>query len=180
MSFKISQSLWAPNARCKPVNAACKHPSGLSAVLRNTGAPWCSWSFPPRYTNMLLLAASGKHVLAANPLPPPLPPPTWSGGLTATVASYVIHFGTNGVLREKWHRRPRRRATAPETFVWQENIYYICRPVVCRSSGFKKKKKDGLTEIIFYFYPPTGAQHTILFGVMVVGGGGQGGGPFVT
>lgn len=34
---------------------------------------WCGSSFPHCYTDMLFLAASGKHVLAAYPLPPPPP-----------------------------------------------------------------------------------------------------------
>ena len=126
---------------------------------------------------MLFLAASRKHVLTVYPLPPPAPAaPVWSGGLTATVASYVIHSGRNGVLTEKWRRRPRFNATASETLVWQEGIYNICRPAVCSSNY---SEKDGLTEIIFFgFCSQTGPQQTIRLGV-VVGRSGQGGGPFV-
>lgn len=58
------------------MSASCEmqaSPSALSAVLGNTGARWCGSSFPHCYTDMLFLAASGKHVLAAYPLPPPPP-----------------------------------------------------------------------------------------------------------
>lgn len=168
------------------MSASCEmqaSPSALSAVLGNTGARWCGSSFPHCYTDMLFLAASGKHVLAAYPLPPPPPHRRRCEAEASQQLSPAMSF--TSAQMEYWQRggtgvcgaaqqRPRR--------LCDRRTYFIYVGLRCAAAAaavfFFLKKKDGLTEIIF-FYPPTGAQHTIRFGAVVVGGGAQGGGPFV-
>lgn len=168
------------------MSASCEmqaSPSALSAVLGNTGARWCGSSFPHCYTDMLFLAASGKHVLAAYPLPPPPPHRRRCEAEASQQLSPAMSF--TSAQMEYWQRggtgvcgaaqqRPRR--------LCDRRTYFIYVGLRCAAAAaavfFFFLKKDGLTEIIF-FYPPTGAQHTIRFGAVVVGGGAQGGGPFV-
>lgn len=130
------------------MSASCEmqaSPSALSAVLGNTGARWCGSSFPHCYTDMLFLAASGKHVLAAYPLPPPPPHRRRCEAEASQQLSPAMSF--TSAQMEYWQRggtgvcgaaqqRPRRLCDRRTYF-----IYVGLRCAAAAAAVFKKKKK---------------------------------------
>lgn len=130
------------------MSASCEmqaSPSALSAVLGNTGARWCGSSFPHCYTDMLFLAASGKHVLAAYPLPPPPPHRRRCEAEASQQLSPAMSF--TSAQMEYWQRggtgvcgaaqqRPRRLCDRRTYFIY---VGLRCAAAAAAVFFFKKK-----------------------------------------
>lgn len=133
------------------MSASCEmqaSPSALSAVLGNTGARWCGSSFPHCYTDMLFLAASGKHVLAAYPLPPPPPHRRRCEAEASQQLSPAMSF--TSAQMEYWQRggtgvcgaaqqRPRRLCDRRTYFIY---VGLRCAAAAAAVFFFFKKRTD--------------------------------------
>lgn len=133
------------------MSASCEmqaSPSALSAVLGNTGARWCGSSFPHCYTDMLFLAASGKNVLAAYPLPPPPPHRRRCEAEASQQLSPAMSF--TSAQMEYWQRggtgvcgaaqqRPRRLCDRRTYFIY---VGLRCAAAAAAVFFFLKKRTD--------------------------------------